>query len=179
MPLIDDKLGLTGRLSSVIETDGRTIYSPFSPDKAIRIRILAGILMKMCSINDEKVSEMYIRLVFKLMLTWWCCSSTKSWLLIGQPIRDVILKTIYSLLHSPELEFPDRVLVSIVSVIFDLPIDNLVCESQGSTRSFFCGVDFELTGPMIPDTVYCESILLNQSIIFWNWWNAFRIEELI
>lgn len=141
MPLIDDKLGLTGRLSFAIGTDGRTIYlswSPFSPDKAIRIRILAGILMKMCSINDEKVSEMYIRLVFKLMLTWWCCSSTKSWLLIGQPIRDVILKTIYSLLHSPELEFPDRVLVSIVSVIFDLPIDNLVCESQGSTRSFFC-----------------------------------------
>ena len=69
MPLIDDKLGLTGRLSSVIQTDGRTIYSPFSPDKAIRIRILAGILMKMCSINDEKVSEMYIRRVFKLILT--------------------------------------------------------------------------------------------------------------
>jgi len=67
---------------------------PLIDDKAIRIRILAGILMKMCSINDEKVSEMYI-----------------------------------SLLHSPELEFPDRVLVSIVSVIFDLPIDNLVCES--------------------------------------------------
>lgn len=70
-----------------------------NPDKAIRIRILAGILMKMCLINDEKVSEMYI-----------------------------------SLLHSPELEFPDRVLVSIVSVIFDLPIDNLVCERQGSTN---------------------------------------------
>ena len=72
MPLIDDKLGLTGRLSFAIENDDRTIYlpwSPVSPDKAIRIRILAGILMKMCSINDEKVSEMYIRLVFKLMLT--------------------------------------------------------------------------------------------------------------
>ena len=44
------------------------------------------------------------------------------------------LKIFSSLLHSPELEFPDRVLVSIVSVIFDLPIDNLVCESQGSTN---------------------------------------------
>ena len=71
MPLIDDKLGLSGRPSSETKASRRTIClyeSPLSPNKAIRIRILAGILMKMCSINNEKVSEMYIRHIFKLML---------------------------------------------------------------------------------------------------------------